>query len=587
MTGTAVGQIQRVSVLDVARDYGIPTNYIKDTNLFISHINMQTTDYVSRASQCADISTRAQTMLVALRNDYQHRDGMIWLDGRRGIYDFEVYEPKLQELSMVALRYSQHFLHMEQARQKISANEALSVEEADRQRIQQTMNDEARILKDSADYLHDSVSSVCIYNLTDDKELAKERKDIYYAYLPIYNRISMLPVQSTENTLKELKELLWMQNNLLSEVVCDSGYAVQIEHFSAYLKSYSASDATDIYRAYVRHFTHTSAPIYFNNIAGYRRYVGQLRDITTVQKQYMRVVDQRRQIRLNNDTIDRLYASRYPKIRDSYRRTAALVQTMPSFNRIEESRVFVATLDEFLAMQELYKKNYYRLEQIRLRSEKIVNECPKNCNDLRAAYMALPGVDNVIPTFQNAEQYEKYNQSITAFEQLQDDFQVIISLRDSINRNNDLLTNSPHSDRVFINGYKAIRKEASFSSVIENELDRKESIERLNQFLEKQRLCLKILQRKETIEKNDRKIKAQEKRLPNVCMVYNILRKDFEYDKEITDVEGMQKYHVHLIEIADIQHRFLTIIDSEQAQDINTKMRGLRDMEQIKRLFHL
>lgn len=583
----AQAQMQRVSVLDIAGDYGLPSIYIKDTNVFISTIATQTSDYVARAAQCANISTRTQTMLLALRNDFQHRDGLIWLDGKRAIYDFAEYEPRLQQLSIVAGRYSQYYLQMEQARQKHSANESLGVGEDDLQRIQQSLNDRANLLKDSAEYLHDSISGICIYNISNDRVLAKERKDIYYAYMPIYNRISTLPAKSTEQTLRDLQDLLWMQNNMLANVVSDDSYSIQITQFPVLLKSYAEPEATDIYRSYMRHFTHTSALIVFNSVAGYRRYVEQMKNIADVQRKYMQAIDLRRDINKRTDTITELYSRGYTAILEAYRRHLASINTMPTFNRSEESKTFIAALEEFSAIQKLYISNYYRLRQIEQRGDSIVQNCPKSCSDLRSIYLGYPKVQSLVPSFRTLEQYGDYERMLSDFELLQKDFQTIVSMRDSIERTDQRLTTSQYAERVFVSGYKAIKKGTSLNYPLANNADAAECIRQLRIFMDQQALCDRILQKKQAVDEADALIASYEKTLPNVCIAYGILRKDYVYRGTITSLEDMQNYHIHLIELADIQARFISIIKSEQAADINIKMRGLRDLQQIKSLFHL
>ncbi len=583
----AQAQMQRVSVLDIAGDYGLPSIYIKDTNVFISTIATQTSDYVARAAQCANISTRTQTMLLALRNDFQHRDGLIWLDGKRAIYDFAEYEPRLQQLSIVAGRYSQYYLQMEQARQKHSANESLGVGEDDLQRIQQSLNDRANLLKDSAEYLHDSISGICIYNISNDRVLAKERKDIYYAYMPIYNRISTLPAKSTEQTLRDLQDLLWMQNNMLANVVSDDSYSIQITQFPVLLKSYAEPEATDIYRSYMRHFTHTSALIVFNSVAGYRRYVEQMKNIADVQRKYMQAIDLRRDINKRTDTITELYSRGYTAILEAYRRHLAAINTMPTFNRSEESKTFIAALEEFSAIQKLYISNYYRLRQIEQRGDSIVQNCPKSCSDLRSIYLGYPNVQSLVPSFRTLEQYGDYERMLSDFELLQKDFQTIVSMRDSIERTDQRLTTSQYAERVFVSGYKAIKKGTSLNYPLANDADAAECIRQLRIFMDQQALCDRILQKKQAVDEADALIASYEKTLPNVCIAYGILRKDYVYRGTITSLEDMLNYHIHLIELADIQARFISIIKSEQAADINIKMRGLRDLQQIKSLFHL
>ncbi|MBR1792361.1 MAG: hypothetical protein IJ764_01790 [Bacteroidales bacterium] len=580
-------EIQKVSVLDISSDYGVPAVFIQDTNVFISYIMTQTDNYIAKASTCANINTRAQSMIITLRNDYPQRDGLIMLSSQKGVHDFALYELKLQQLSMTAARYSQYYLSLEQTRMKVSANEALSIEEASAKQRQDDLELRANALKDEIDMLHDSITDRCTRNRPTDKNLAKEYKDIYYAYVSIYNQKSILPSHSSENTINELSELQWMQENLLTNILCDSSFSLRISQFPQQLKNHAEPNATDIFRSYLRNFTHNSAPINFSTIRGYRNYVTQLNDIMTVQQHYMQAIDLRDSIQQYSDSIIHLYSKGYGDIAKAYQRHLSMINTMPAFNRIDESISFITDLQNFITMQHIYLKNYDRIEKMRRRSEAIVRNCPKNCLEISATYQYYVQNQNLIPSFTTIDQYEEYDQRLSEYEQMQDNFETIIRLRDSIDRTDRYLTESPDADKVFINGYKAIKKEASITTSLQSEEEAQAAIRVLRDFIFTQETCMKIQRSREAIAANDKLIDGYEKRYANIYIAYKTLRKDYEYTEKIQNLDDMRSYHIKLIETASIQERFINILQSDQAASINEKMYGMRDLQQIKRVFHL
>lgn len=588
LTGTLRAQeIQQVSILDISSDFGVPASFIQDTNVFISQVTTQNDNYLSKASICANISTRTQSMLITLKTDYKNVDGLIMLSSTKAIFDFSFYETKLQQLSITAARYSQYYLALEQTRINISAAEALATEEAAAQQRQSDLNLQAKAIKDDIDILHDSITGRCLHNKPSDKNLAKEYKDLYYAYMAIYNQNSSLPSQSSEQTIKDLEDLHWMQQDMLAHILCDSSYSNRISQFPQRLKSYADPNATDIYRSFLRYFTHNTVPINFTTIRGYRNYVAQLTDIMNVQQQYINAIDLCDSIRRYSDTINKLYGKGYEGIAKAYNKHLSSINLMPTFNRIDESNTFIKNLKEFNTLQHKYIANYHRIKAMQQRGLNIVKNCPKSCNNICMAYQYYEQNENLVPAFTTIAQSEEYDQRLQQYETMQDRYETIIRLRDSIEQTDKRLTTSPNADKVFVNGYRAIKESSSIAVALQTEEETMAAINVLSDFLSTQQFCAKIQRQRDIIAGNDQVLAGYEKQYAHIYNAYKILRNDYVYDTPIATIDDMKKYQRKLFEIASIQERFTNIMQSSQATSINEKMVSVRDLQQIKTLFHL
>ncbi|MBQ0016390.1 MAG: hypothetical protein KBT04_05350, partial [Bacteroidales bacterium] len=494
----------RLSVLDIASDYGIPSNYLKDTNIFISRISSSNTDYVSKASRCAQLSTRVQTMLVSLTMDYpKSDDGLVWLDTNRVVTDLDYYVPRMHQLSLLASRYSQQYLNLEHSRQTISDQYAKDLSDQESVQRQSNRNISASMLLDSIAMLHEKLTNRCLHGEIKDKDLLRDSKDIYYAYLAVYNRIDVGNESYSHAQLRELQLFLDMQNDMLIHVVSDTNYTYHINQFQSQLKNYAGDTFGDVYRSYVRNFSHTSAPIVFRNVEGYNRYVQQLKDIQIIQSNYIKTIDLRRVILKNNDSIVALLSKDYKEMLASYQQLYATVNQIPAFNRLGESHEFVRNLAEFIRVQQMYISSYYRLEQLGESGREFVRSCPRSCAMLKTAYLRLPDPKTFVPHFTNMDEFEIYNQQLNDFEQLQSHYYAIVALRDSVARLEQQIVGSDVVEKVYVNGYKSIKDNMAIISTLQSSEQVDSCMSQLLDFIEVQQYCLRVLQQRDLVASND------------------------------------------------------------------------------------
>lgn len=203
------------------------------------------------------------------------------------------------------------------------------------------------------------------------------------------------------------------------------------------------------------------------------------------------------------------------------------------------------------------------------------------------AYQYYEQNEDLVPTFTTIAQSEEYDQRLQQYETMQDRYETIIRLRDSIEQTDKRLTTSPNADKVFVNGYRAIKESSSIAVALQTEEETMAAINVLSDFLSTQQFCAKIQRQRDIIAGNDQVLAGYEKQYAHIYNAYKILRNDYVYDTPIATIDDMKKYQRKLFEIASIQERFTNIMQSSQATSINEKMVSVRDLQQIKTLFHL
>ena len=579
-------KISIVSLLDIASEYGIRAAYITDTNTFIATVSNMKGDYSEKGAFCSNIRTRVQTLLVSLRSDYKHQDTLIMIGKNRAVNDYNTYEPMLRQLATVALHYSNLYHSLEKDRKKIRQVNAMALIDEDARAVQQAMNDEAQMLLDSAMHLHQIIREQCLQNPTADKTINKERHDIYYVYLPIYNKISTLPQNSNEATLDDLNQLIWMQNDMINNVVCDNAYNQRIASYHQVLKKLTEDNArdNDIYRSYMRNFTHTSSPLYFRTIEGYRHYTEQMQDIIQVQDHYATALRLRDSINRYTDTILALTIHRYPNMATAYRAKLSTVNTLPTFNNIKESNTFIAEKRNFIVWQQYYIDMIHRIDHLRQRGDKMMRNARKSCSDLQTIYSGLPTIDDIATTLTDIEQFEIFDQTIAQREHLLDNFDTIIALRDSVPQIDKQIKESPFTEKELIRGYKNIRNKITLPQV-ESAEQVETCISETKKEIYKLLTCKRVLNLSERMHRNDEAITAYSKTLPNIVGAYRILKKETMYRQSINAMTDISDYSIWILDQTEMQGKFLNILQSDQAEDINQKMTGLRDAKRIKSLF--
>ena len=581
------GQVTYLSVLEVAPNYGIDSVYLTDSNQFQYHLNVQEQNYIALASECVDLSSKVQNMLYSLQHDYEHDKKIIWINHKSAINDYETYEPILIQLQQQATRLSKRYLQMEQERIAEAERMAQIMAEEERASRQEGRNNEALKLKEAIEQQHSLITEKC-KQTSIPKAAQKERKDLYYTYLAIYNGYDFAVTDATESYIQQLTELRNMQQDLLDSVISDfDNYTQRIENFPALLKDSCGLRHNDVYRSYTRVFSHTSVPIAFSNLPEYYRYTQKLRDIIYTQDQYLKTINLRDSIRNNTDTLHARYWKRYKNILAAYDEINSTINTLPTFTTRPGSIQFIADLRDYLDVQDLYRTYFKRIEDIDHRADSITSLASSyKMSDIKKAYSKLPKAETFIPHFGTLTEAITYDSILDDFEQVQTNYMKMISLRNLIQERHDKILSNKNNERVFNNGYKKIRDNFTFTPSCTYADEAYFFVVTLQNFIYFQGQCMKSIDKRDSIINGENAINYYEGLRPNLYKAYKNLMKSYPNPDKIETMEEMEKYDQLLDYRLFIQDKFLTAFKSRDAEEIDYRIKGMSVL-QVKQIFGL
>lgn len=158
----------------------------------------------------------------------------------------------------------------------------------------------------------------------------------------------------------------------------------------------------------------------FRDPDGSAVYDHQLEEVTAVQMCYLDVLDLRRQIVVNDDSIlagkkvDNTLANGYKLLRKQ-------TDLRPSFSTVERGRSFIAILQGYIEMQKLSLVTLHKLEQINVNDKKIKDKDIPYAN-IRKAYNRMYKVYQGIDEITNTEDLRRYDRQCDYILDMQDAF---------------------------------------------------------------------------------------------------------------------------------------------------------------------
>lgn len=158
----------------------------------------------------------------------------------------------------------------------------------------------------------------------------------------------------------------------------------------------------------------------FNNTDGAAIYEHQLEEVAAVQQCYLTVIDQRKAIVVNDDSllagkkVDRILADGYKLLRKQ-------VDLKPSFATIERGRSFIELLRNYVEMQQLCLTTLHKLEQISTNEKKIKDKDFPYSN-IRKAYGRMLKAYQGVHEITNTEDLRRYDRQCDYVLEMQDAF---------------------------------------------------------------------------------------------------------------------------------------------------------------------
>ncbi len=296
----------------------------------------------------------SQKAISSIENDYEFRDSLIWLDSNTVLADYPIFEYRLRRLADLMGKMSIRYSRLEQQRieaEKEAARQR-AIEEARRQ--QEERNRIAGDLRSNIELHHRAIIEKCDGAGITDKVKLKELKDLYYSYLMVYNKYDLSTGNATNESIAKLDELNAFQNDMLENVLGNNSLPFQIENFKNVLKVRCEKENSDVYRSYTKVFKHTAVPVSFADVREYEEYINRMHTVINVQQRYMQTIDLRSSIASGTDAINNQYGKKYRAVTGSYREVLKGLNQVPAFTTNAESLLFIQSLEDFVAAQQLY-----------------------------------------------------------------------------------------------------------------------------------------------------------------------------------------------------------------------------------------
>lgn len=571
-----------ISVGDILQNYGLDTVWVNDTAALMRYLDEQPQDYVALTNLCVSIRTKAQRAMRSIESDYEFRDSLIWLDENTVISDYPVYEFRLRRLAEVTGRMSIRYSRLEQHRieaEKEAARQR-AIEEA--RRKQEERNRTAADLRANIDLHHRAIITACDGAGVTDKSKLKHLKDLYYSYLMVYNKYDLSQGNATDESIVRLDELNAFQNDLLDNVLGANSLPFQIENFKNVLKVRCEKENTDVYRSYSKVFKNTNVPVTFADVREYEDYINRMQVIINVQQRYLLTLDLRATIQSGTEAISQLYGKKYRDMVNSYKEVLHTVNLVPSFTTNAESQVFIGSLEEFIAAQQIYIDNYSLLEDISLRSDSITRSGMGRFNDVVVAYREIQESLRPIPSFRDTEGALIYDQQLAAVKEVQQCYLDVIAMRTVIKRHDDTLSANRKVDRILSNGYRLLSKQAELRPSFSTADRGRAFLARLQKHIEMQELCLEVLAKARVIKDNDRYITDRELPYRNTQKAYGRMLKAYQGVQDIGNNDDLQRYNRQCDYILAMQEAFKKSMRGDMAMSNDNILKNETSIDKIK-----
>lgn len=573
-----------LSVGEILGNYGLDSAWVNDTSAAMAYLAEQPEDYVALTNLCVSIRTKAQKAISSIENDYEFRDSLIWLDSNTVLADYPIFEFRLRRLADFMGKMSIRYSRLEQQRieaEKEAARQR-AIEEARRQ--QDERNRIASDLRSNIELHHRAIIEKCDGAGITDKVKLKELKDLYYSYLMVYNKYDLSMGNATNESIAKLDELNAFQNDMLENVLGNNSLPFQIENFKNVLKVRCEKENSDVYRSYTKVFKHTSVPVSFADVREYEEYINRMRTVINVQQRYMQTIDLRAAIATGTDAINNQYGKKYRAVVGSYKEVLKGLNQTPAFTTNAESLLFIQSLEDFIAAQQLYVDFFSQLEEISQRSDSILRRGSANRQlyDVVVAYREVN--DNLIPlpSFRDPQGAMVYQAQLDDVRQVQQCYMDVLSLRSTIARNDDSITSVKKLDRTLANGYKLLRKQSDLRPSFATVERGRSFIDMLNAHIDMQRLCLSTMHKLDLIKRKEALIDFKENPCRNIVKAYSRLYKAYSDVADITNLEDLRRYSRQCDRIIFLQEAFIEALKSPSAKDIDSSLKRESSIDKIK-----
>lgn len=555
--------------------------------VFDSLQHVEPNAYPLMSQWCRVQRLRANRMANSFENDYLNDSVAVWIDSSHCISDGVAFIKLLRSTSDSLLALSSRFEILEKERVERERQEAEALAKVEALRIQRELDSRLTELRDSIKTMHRSITSTCDGDGINDRLRLKELKDIFYAYLSVYNRYDIGNPVISESHLSRLEELRTFQTHLIDSLLGPHALTKQLEDFKEVLHSRAGKNHSEVYKSYLRVFKKINIPVTFRTIAEYKVYISRLQELITVSNSYIRVIELRDSITAGTQAITQKCSRRHRDILSSYRELLSEQNTIPNYASINSSEKFISNLLNFIEMQHQYSDAADRVETIQQRGDSIISLCTKPLADVANAYRLLFTTTDLVPHFINAFSSERYYETLDNFEKVQYIYFEVIDIRKNISLRGDRITSDRNAPRGIVKGYKYLSKYTNFTPSFTTPRGGNDMIRALNHFIDIQEKFITANNNNGTIVNNTKQMRTAFRDYGNIYRAYERLYKSYDYQLDITSEADLNSYLKYQEQILNMQSKFISLINSLDKEDYNNRLKRVREADKIRLIMGL
>jgi hypothetical protein len=558
-----------VSLKELAPGFGIRPIFLDDTIHVVRYLDSLGGTNPAMTDTCVTINARLMAMENVLLYDYRHQNDTVWVDATHYIEDYAHYTLQIKTLSETVLRRAHQYIEREHIRQDA---------------IQQTA---LNLRKDSIQRNHRTIVNACEGIGISDKARKKELKDLYYAYLSVYNRYDFSNRRADSLYAASLDRFSLFQQSVISNLLSNNNYTARINNFGNTLKVRCGHNHSDVLRSYQRVFRQAVPPPTFASIREYDEYIASLQNIIDLQNSYLTVIDLREKIAATSKRIVNLYSSSFRDASKTYQEVAATVNTIPAFNTTLDAEIFIDNLNEFIQVQECYLRDYDRLKAIQQHGDSITRNSSPKYSDISKAYKQTREANPIAPKYQTLHDAMRFGYEMDNFETIQRQFDTILAMRQLINSTADSISRGWMSHLVVYNGYQNIRKHYVLTPTFIDVQGGTLFISQLNDYYDMQLNCLRAIKLYDTYRQLGDKIQPDMQSFRNLRKAYSKLDKEYLNIKAVNHLSELYLYIRQLEAIITVQEHFAELLKGTEAHVVDTRLRNFRETEQSEAILGL
>ncbi len=569
LSGTAYAQRAiPVSAKELAPNFGIRPIFLDDTIHVARYLDSLDGTNSAMTDSCVTLNAKLLAMANVMLYDYRHSNDTVWIDGEHYIEDYPHYIENINTLSKFVLSRAHTYIDQE------------NLQQASRQ--QTALNQ----CKDTIDRQHRTIVNTCEGIGISDKNRKKELKDIYYAYLSVYNRYDFSMKRSDSAYLASLYEFSNFQKNVIDNLLSNRCYSAKINNFINTLKIRCENGHTEVLRSYQRTFRQPTPDVSFASIISYYDYINQLETIMEIQNSYMAVVDLREKIIATSKRINDLYYPQSREVAKTYQEVAAAVNMIPAFNTLDDAEVFIRELQEFIQVQNCYLQDFDRLSLIQAHGDSIVQRCGMRFSDVAKAYKQTSSVNSMSPNYRTLDDAARFGMEMERFELLQRQYDTIILLRNQIDRYKDSISKGWMSHLTVYNGFQNIRKQFVFTPTFIDAAGGSDFIDQLKDCRDMELTCISTIKMDEKSKQLDNKISAKAQSYRNIRKAYSTLESTYKTVRTINHISDLVLYIQQQEIFMAVQEAVWAKLETD-AVNTDKQLSGMKDIKRIETIFGL